>query len=155
MSEKLKKRASNRGRHFKLFGIWLFPYGLAIFALALSYMTSAADALRSPVLAWPVEQEVFGWLLIMVIVTGVWFLFEFSSAANRETIVVELQIDAAISTLTACIFTGVAGVYVGYSSLAWWIMVPWLASLVDAVTSAWFAINNAAQKPFLSDSGTM
>lgn len=155
MPETLKKGTVTRGRHFKLFGIWLFPYALAAFALALSYLTTSADALRSPVFAWPIEQEVFGWLLVMVIGSGAWFIFEFSSAANRETIVVELQIDSAISTLTACVFTGVACFFIGHSRLPWWIMVPWLASLVDGVTSAWFAINNAAQKPFLSDSGVM
>ena len=155
MTRKLTAPTAPRGRHFKLFGIWLFPYILALAAWALSFVTTSADALRSPVLAWPIEQEVFGWLLIMVVGSGAWFLFEFSSAANRETIVVELQIDSAISTLTACFFTGVAGFYIGHSSLEWWLVVPWLASLVDGVTSAWFAINNAAQKPFLSDSGVM
>ena len=155
MTETLKTGQATRGRHFKLFGIWLFPYLLAMIALALSYLTSSADALRSPVLVWPIKQEVFGWLLLMVIGSGAWFIFEFSSAANRETIVVELQIDSAISTMTACIFTGLACFFIGHASLQWWIVIPWFASLVDGVTSAWFAINNAAQKPFLSDSGVM
>jgi len=155
MSKLLTKQRFNRGRHFKLFGAWIFPYALALFAIGLSYVTQSADALRSPVLAWPIPQEVFGWLLLLVIFSGVWFVFEFSTVANRETIVVELQADAAISALTACFFTGLAGYYIGRAGLEWWIVVPWLAAMVDGITSAWFAINNAAQKPFLSDQGSM
>ena len=155
MTNRLKSAHTIRGRHFRLFGIWLFPYGLALFAFAVSFVAPFGDALRSPVFAWPVRQDVFGWLLLMVIAAGAWFLYEFSSAADRETIVVELQIDATISTTTACLFTGLAGFLAGRSGLEWWLVVPWAASIIDGITSAWLAINNAAQKPFLSDSGTM
>jgi len=53
------------------------------------------------------------------------------------------------------IFTGITGWYLGTVGLQWWLVVPWIASILDACISAWLGINNAAQKPFLSQRGTM
>jgi len=43
---------------------------------------------------------------------------------------------------------------IGTDHLAWWFIVPWIATIIDALTAAWLGINNAAQKPFLSKKGT-
>ncbi len=39
--------------------------------------------------------------------------------------------------------------------LQWWFVVPWAGAVIVSITSGWLGINNAAQKPFLSQRGTM
>lgn len=114
-----------------------------------------ADALRLPVFIWPVPAEVYGWLLVMVIASSAWIVGAFLAVTNRETIIFVLQADAFVSSLTAMIFSGFAGWQFGASGLQWWLVVPWLAAVLNALLSAWLGINNAAQKPFLSQQGTM
>jgi hypothetical protein len=141
-------------RHLSLIGIWSFPYVLALAAYLAGVFMPSAASLRSPVLVWPVPEALYGWLLLMVILSVAWLIAEFISVTNRDTIVIALQWDAVISLLTAVIFTGMGGWFLGTGSLEWWIVVPWIASTVDAITAAWLGINNAAQKPFLGQRGT-
>jgi hypothetical protein len=149
------RKAPSRGRQLSLIGIWLFPYILAAAGYTLGYAYESAAVLRSPVFEWPIPQGVYGWLLLMVLLAGAWLVAEFISVTNRETVVLALQWDAAVSSLTGIVFTGLAGWYLGVGELQWWLVVPWIASVLDALTSSWLGINNAAQKPFLSQRGTM
>jgi hypothetical protein len=134
---------------------WGGPYLMAGLFYAASFMFETASSLRTPISAWPIPDAVYRWLLIMVLLAVVWLIGEFLSVSNRETVISTLQWDAVVSTLTAIAFTGVAGWYFGKGILEWWFVVPWIASICDAVTASWMGINNAAQKPFLSERGTM
>jgi hypothetical protein len=142
-------------QRLRLLSLWLFPYLLAAGAYGLGFIVESAVALRSPVFTWPIHADIYGWLLLMVLLSGAWLIGEFVTVTNRETIVVALQSDAVVSALTAMAFTGVAGWQIGTSGLQWWLVVPWVASVLDAMISAWLGINNAAQKPFLSHRGSM
>ncbi len=142
-------------QQLRLIGLWLFPYLLAASAYGLSFTMASAGALRSEVFVWPIDGNVYGWLLLMVLLSGAWLVVEFITVTNRETVVLALQSDAVISALTAMIFTGMAGWHLGTVGLQWWLVVPWIASILDACISAWLGINNAAQKPFLSQRGSM
>lgn len=134
---------------------WGVPYFMAGLFYAASFMFESAASLRTPISEWPIPEAVYRWLLIMVLLAVVWLIAEFISVSSRETTTRALQLDAVISGLTAIIFTGLAGWYFGKGILQWWFIVPWIASICDAVTASWIGINNAAQKPFLSQRGTM
>jgi hypothetical protein len=142
------------GRKTALFGLWMFPYLLAAGAYFGGHLYEPAKVLREQVLVWPIPQAVYGWLLLLVLLSAVWLVGEFFSVTSRETIVAALQWDAVISSLTAIIFTGWGGWFIGTETLEWWFIVPWGAAIIDALTAAWLTINNAAQKPFMSSKGT-
>ena len=143
------------GRKTAILGLWMFPYLLAAGAYFGGLVYEPAKILREQVLVWPIPQAVYGWLLLLVLLSAVWLVGEFFSVTSRETVVAALQWDAVISSLTAILFTGWAGWFIGTDTLEWWFIVPWGASVVDALTAAWLSINNAAQKPFLSKRGTI
>lgn len=135
-------------------GNWLFPYVLAGSAYALGTFTEFASSLRSSVMVWPLPDDIYGWLLLMFLLTAIWLLSEFLTITNRETIVIALQWDGLVSQMNAVLFSLVCGWCLGANRLEWWIIIPWMASLVDAALTSWLGINNAAQKPFLSKQGS-
>jgi len=143
------------GRRTAVAGILVFPYALAAVAYALAVFFEPAAPLRTLVLTWPVPQAVYGWLLLLVLLAVVWLFAEFVSVTSRETVVVALQLDSVFSTVTALLFTGLAGWFLGKGTLEWWFIVPWGATIIDALSAGWLGINNAAQKPFLSQRGTV
>jgi hypothetical protein len=155
MTNAIQKQPPPRKQQLRYIGLWLFPYLLAASAYGLSFTVESAKSLRTPVFAWHIAPEVYGWLLLLVLLSAIWLIVEFVSVTNRETVVVALQTDAVVSSLTAMVLTGLAGYYIGTTGLEWWLMVPWVTSILDAVISAWLGINNAAQKPFLSPRGTV
>jgi hypothetical protein len=98
---------------------------------------------------------VYGALLILVLIAIAWVIGEFLSVTSRETVVTALQFDAVFSTATAILFTGAAGWLIGTGRLEWWFVVPWIATIIDALAAGWLSVNNAAQKPFMSQKGTV
>ena len=91
----------------------------------------------------------------MVVLSVIWLVAEFVTVTNRETIVRSLQWDAALSAITAAVFSSIGGWMIAGDHLQWWFVVPWAGAVIDSITSGWLGINNAAQKPFLSQRGTM
>lgn len=152
MSPPASSRSKIRGLSF--IGIWIFPYLLAGAAYALGGISESARALRTPVTEFPVPPDVYLGLLVMVVLSVVWLVAEFMTVTSRETVVRALQWDAALSTLTAAFFSGAAGYMIASGSLPWWFVVPWIAAVIDSITSSWLGINNAAQKPFMSPLGS-
>lgn len=142
------------GKKALLFVIWIFPYALAVTAYLVGTYYGPASSLRASIFTWPVPQDVYLWLLIFVLLSVAWLVGEFISVTNRETVVSALQMDAVFSSVTAILFTGLAGYYIGVGKLEWWFVVPWLATIVDSLTASMLSVNNAAQKPFLSKRGT-
>ncbi|MGI9379816.1 MAG: hypothetical protein ACR2OW_09185 [Methyloligellaceae bacterium] len=141
-------------RRFLTFIAWIFPFVLAAIAYLLGLYYEPASALTAPLLVWPVPEGVYLWLLLLVLAAIAWLVFEFISVSGRETIVSALQMDVTVSTLTAIFFTGFGGWLLGTGQLQWWFVVPWAATIIDAVTAGWLSVNNAAQKPFLSQKGS-
>lgn len=142
-------------RRVGIFVIWLFPYLLAAGAYFAGSLYEPAAALRANVLKWPIPPAAYGGLLLLVLISIAWLIGEFFSVTSRETVVTALQLDAVLSAIAAILFTGAAGWFIGTGQLQWWFIVPWLATIIDALTAAWLGINNAAQKPFLSKKGTI
>ena len=142
------------GRKFIIFFNWTFPFILAAAAYLIGTHYEPASSLRTSIMSWPVSQSVYLWLLVFVLIAIVWLVSEFIFVANRETVVTALQYDLAISTIIAFMFTGYGGWLLGNDRIEWWFIVPWAATIIDALTGGWLSINNAAQKPFLSKRGT-
>ena len=134
--------------------IWLFPYILATAAFLLGTYYDPASSLRTNVFVWPVADEVYLWLLLLVVISVAWLVGEFISVTSRETVVSALQMDTVFSGITAMLFAGLGGYFVGVGRLEWWFVVPWVGTTIDAITAAILSVNNAAQKPFLSKHGT-
>lgn len=141
-------------RRTALFIVWIFPFVLAAVSFFGAGIYQPAASLRAPVLVWPVPTEVYGWLLILVIAAVVWLFMQFLLVSSRETVVRALQFDATVSTLTALVFTGYAGYAAGTTGIEWWLVVPWVTAILDAILTGWLGINNAAQKPFIGDQGS-
>jgi hypothetical protein len=134
--------------------IWMFPYLLAAGAYFSGAVYEPAMALRAPVAHWPIPPAAYGGLLVLVLIAIAWLIGEFFSVTSRETVVMALQLDALLSTTAAILFTGAAGWFIGTGNLQWWFIVPWIATIIDALTAGWLGINNAAQKPFFGKQGT-
>ena len=146
---------ARRGRLWllKFFAIWPFPYILA----AAGYFagTLIDSSLRGPVFGSPQNPSVYPWILVFVVLAVAWLISGFMTTINSKTTVTELKSSSIVSIATAVIFTGAAGWFVARSSLQWWFIVPWIASIVDAPLSSWLAINNAAQKNIITKRGSM
>lgn len=156
-SSTLSPAASGRtkGGILGMLGIWMFPYLLAGGGYAAGALYEPAKSLRTSVTELPIPEDVYLWLLVMVVLSVIWLVAEFINVTNRETVVRSLQWDAAISTVTAALFSGFGGYLIATEQLQWWFVVPWVGAVIDSLTSGWLGINNAAQKPFLSQRGTM
>lgn len=141
-------------RKILILAIWVFPFILAAVAYLIGTYYEPASVLRSSMLTWPVPDSVYLWLLVFVLVTVAWLVAEFMSVTSRETVVTALQVDVTVSSSTALLFTAFGGWFIGTETLEWWFIVPWAATIIDALTAGWLSVNNAAQKPFLSKKGT-
>lgn len=70
-----------------LLGIWMFPYLLAGVGDAAGVLIDGAKSLRTSVTEWPVPQDVYLWLLVMVVLSVIWLVAEFSTVTNRVIVV--------------------------------------------------------------------
>jgi len=70
-----------------MLGIWMFPYLLAGAGYAAGALIDGAKSLRTSVMEWPVPQDVYLWLLVMVVLSVIWLVAEFVTVTNRETVV--------------------------------------------------------------------
>ena len=128
-------------RKFFMIIDWVFPFILAFAAYIAASNYEPASSLKTSVFQLPVPQEVYLWLLVLVLAAVVWLVFEFISVTSRETIVASLQLDVAVSTFTALLFSGFGGWLIGNDQLQWWFAVPWAATLIDAMTAGHLAVN--------------
>lgn len=74
-----------RGKRGTFAEIWLLPYALAAFAYLLGTYVQAANALRESVLPWPVLDDVYDWLLLILVLACGWLVVEFITVTDRES----------------------------------------------------------------------
>lgn len=146
---------AHESRHTGIVGIWMFPHLLAAGANAAGALFEPAKSLRASVTEWPVPQDVYHWLPVMVVLSVVWLVSGFIAVTNRETVVLSLQWDAAIRTMMAAVFSGFGGFVIATDQLQYWFVVPGAGAVIDSLATGWLGINNAAQKPYPSQRGTM
>lgn len=90
------------------------------------------------------------WLLLFgsFVVLVIWLIAEIMTTTDRNTPISHLQWDDFASLVIALAMTFFAGWQQG--DIQWWLVFPWFGAVVDAVLSGYLAINNAAQKPLVS-----
>ena len=146
------------GRHVfirRIFGAvyWLFPVVLLGIGYLIGHFIPAFRAsVRSK---WPIDESVWLPLFVLSILAVVWLLIDLFWVFNRETTSRSLQTNSAVTNFMAIVFS----VFFGYlinsaAGVGWWFVVPFVAAVIDVFTTAWAAINNATQKPFLSPRGS-
>jgi len=120
------------------------------FPLVLLLLSLLVPALRQPMtLASFGEGGLGWWLLVSAVIAAVWIIVEFVWSANLRTPVKVLQADALVGVMWACVMMSLFGWFLRGDDVRWFIIVPWLATFVEACVSVWAAINNAAQKPLV------
>lgn len=91
----------------------------------------------------------------MIILAVTWLLFDLFWVFSRETTSRDLQINSAITNFMAITFSIAFGYLIKSEGggVQWWFIVPFVAAVVDVFTTGWAAINNATQKPFMTERG--
>lgn len=119
-----------------------------VFPLFMMGVGAFIPALNVPV-AVPEQNNLWIALALSLGFILVWLAGEIATVVDRNTSVGHLQWDDISSLVMAVALTEWHGRLVATGQLRWWFVLPWLAALLDAALSGWFAINNAAQKPLV------
>lgn len=139
-------------RHHRRPVLRLFEGAWLIFPLLLLAATFFVPALQAPLWVWPVPTEYASqlpWgLLAMTLAAVVWLIVDFLVISNLGTPVGSLRLNTLASLALALALTFYAGF--AWSDLSWGYIVPWVASILDAIITGDRAINNAAQKPLIT-----
>lgn len=117
----------------------------AIVPIAMLLVGYYVPALREPV-DWPPPDTLWAALFVSLGVMALWLVLEILTVASRFTTSAQLQVDGFLSILVALVITFFAGWQ--REGIEWYIIVPWIGSMIDAFLTASLGINNAAQKPF-------
>ena len=152
---KVDKSITGRPRFVRwLLGLvyWLFPLVL----LGIGYLVGDFfPAFRASVFSkWPIDESVWLPLVVLIILAITWLLFDLFWVFSRETTSRNLQTNSAVTNIMAIIFSVAFGYLINSEGgVRWWFIVPFAAAVVDVFTTAWAAINNATQKPFMTERG--
>ena len=122
---------------------WLLP-------LLMVWVGSYIPVMRTPI-SMPTSNLLWMLLFVSLLLLVFWLVAEVVTVTDRNTSVLNLQWDDVMSLLIAVAVTGVAfrnAVHWWWPE--WWYFFPWLGALLDAALSGYLAINNAAQKPLVT-----
>ncbi len=131
---------------------WLFPVVLLIIGYVIGMFIPAFNT--SVFRSVTIEPSVWPPLFVLIILAIVWLLFDLFWVFSRETTSRSLQIYNTVSVLLAIVFSiGLGYLINSQTGIVWWFVVPFCTAVIDAITTGWAAINNATQKPFMSERG--
>jgi hypothetical protein len=142
-----------------LFVRWLVGLVYCFFPLVLlgiGYLISIfVPAFRESVLGkWPIDESVWIPLVVIIMLAGIWLLFDLFWVFSRETTSRNLQANSAVTNFMAITLSVAFGYLINSEGgVRWWFIVPFAVAVVDVFTTAWAAINNATQKPFMTERG--
>jgi len=131
---------------------WLFPVLLLVIGYVIgmfipAFRTSVFRSVTIDPTVWPP-------LFVLIILAIVWLLFDLFWVFSRETTSRSLQIYNTVSVFLAIFFSAGLGYLINSpSGITWWFVVPFCTAIIDAFTVGWAAINNATQKPFMTERG--
>ncbi len=131
---------------------WLFPLAL----LGIGYLIGDfIPAFRESALSkWPIDESVWIPLVAVIIVGVIWLIFDLFWVFSRETTSRNLQANSAVTNFMAIVLSVAFGYLINSDGgVGWWFIVPFVVAVVDVFTTAWAAINNATQKPFMTERG--
>ncbi|MGB6063868.1 MAG: hypothetical protein WBG50_03610 [Desulfomonilaceae bacterium] len=131
---------------------WLFPLILTGIGFLIGQFIPAFR--ESAFSKWPIDPTVWAPLVILMILAIIWLLFDLFWVFSRETTSRNLQVNSSVTSLMAVGFSVAFGYLINSKSgLPWWFVVPFCTAVVDEFTTSWAAINNATQKPFMTERG--
>jgi len=153
--EKVDKTVAGRSHFVRwLLGVvyWLFPFVLLGIGLLIG---DFIPAFRTSVFGKsPIDESVWLPLVVLIILAVTWLLFDLFWVFSRETTSRSLQTNSAVTNFMAIIFSVAFGYLINsQGGIPWWFIVPFAAAVVDVFTTGWAAINNATQKPFMTERG--
>lgn len=153
--EKVDKTIGGRSLFVRcLLGVlyWLFPFVLLGIGFLIAHFI---PAFKTSVFGeWPIDATVWPPLLVLIILAVTWLLFDLFWVFSRETTSRNLQVNSAVTNSLAITFSVVFGYLINSKGgIPWWFIVPFFAAIVDVFTTSWAAINNATQKPFMTERG--
>jgi hypothetical protein len=124
-----------------IFPVVLFAGGLLVPSLRLPVAASEIpDATRS---------DLYFWLLVSLVLCGIWVLAAFFQASNHTTSITALKAHIFVSILLSIVLAATSGFLIGHNNLVWALVLPTGASIIEALVTADRAINNAAQRPIV------
>lgn len=131
---------------------WLFPVVLLVIGYIIgifipAFNTSVFRSATIDPVVWPP-------LFVLIILAIIWLLFDLFWVFSRETTSRSLQMYNTVSVFLAIVFSiGLGYLINSKTGITWWFIVPFCTAVIDAFTTGWAAINNATQKPFMSERG--
>jgi hypothetical protein len=131
---------------------WCFPVILLLIGYVIGIFVPAfrTSIFRSAT----VDPSVWPPLFLLIILAIVWLLFDLFWVFSRETTSRSLQMYNTVSVLLAIVFSVGLGYLINSNTgITWWFIVPFCTAAIDAFTTGWAAINNATQKPFMTERG--
>ena len=131
---------------------WLFPVVLLIIGYIIGMFVPAFNT--SVFRSVTIDPSVWPPLFVLIILAIVWLLFDLFWVFSRETTSRSLQIYNTVSVFLAIVFSvGLGYLINSQTGITWWFVVPFCTAAIDAFTTGWAAINNATQKPFMTERG--
>jgi hypothetical protein len=128
---------------------YLFPVVLLLVGKCISLFK---PGLRQPV-SWEYT-EVLPTLFVLLILAILWLIFDLFKVFSRETTSSALQYNNTLSIFLAIVFSIYLGMCIqdGWN-IPWYLIIPLATSVINAFATGWAAINNATQKPFMTERG--
>jgi hypothetical protein len=136
--------------------LWLVYLFFPLVLLGIGYFVGVfIPAFNRPVFdGLPIDALIWPPLVVLIVLALLWLLFDLFWVVDRETTSRHLQLYGVASVSRIMAFSMAFGyLFNSKYGIAWWFVIPFIAVVVDAFTTGWAAINNATQKPFLSDKG--
>jgi hypothetical protein len=131
---------------------WLFPVVLLVIGYIIAMFVPAFNT--SVFRSATIDPSVWPPLFVLIILAIVWLLFDLFWVFSRETTSRSLQIYNTVSVFLAMVFSvGLGYLINSHTGIQWWFVVPFCTAAIDAFTTGWAAINNATQKPFMTERG--
>ncbi|MGO9120235.1 MAG: hypothetical protein ACLQPD_21800 [Desulfomonilaceae bacterium] len=131
---------------------WLFPVVLLVIGYIIAMFVPAFNT--SVFRSATIDPAVWPPLFVLIILAIVWLLFDLFWVFSRETTSRSLQVYNTVSVFLAIVFSvGLGCLINSQTGITWWFVVPFCTAAIDAFTTGWAAINNATQKPFMTERG--
>ncbi len=131
---------------------WLFPVVLLIIGYVVGIFIPAFNS--SVFRTVTIDPSVWPPLFVLIILAVIWLIFDLFWVFSRETTSRSLQIYNTVTVFLSILFSiGLGYLINSPTGITWWFIVPFCTAIIDGFTTGWAAINNATQKPFMTERG--
>ncbi len=95
----------------------------------------------------PISDGLWKHLFFFGMAGAIWIILDMVSVYNHRTSAMRLRENTVISFIVAMFFAAICGYLDRGGQLGWYLLVPAVASFVDAIATALMSIENALGKP--------